>query len=101
MQVWKTRKEKATVDTTKVIEVLTTPPYHRLPLDGGAEDERALRCRVHRQDQGRIGAGGLGRLLEQQRAAFDYAGMLATVIALIVVSLIVDMVSASARRSLR
>ena len=28
MQVWKTRKEKGTVDTTKVIEVLTTPPYH-------------------------------------------------------------------------
>lgn len=50
---------------------------------------------------GVVGAGGLGRLLEQQRAAFDYSGMLATVIALIVVSLFVDMVSASARRSLR
>jgi phosphonate transport system substrate-binding protein len=25
--VWKTRKEKGTVDTTKVIEVLTTPAY--------------------------------------------------------------------------
>ena len=50
---------------------------------------------------GVVGAGGLGRLLEQQRAAFDYSGMFATVIALIVVSLFVDMVSASARRSLR
>ena len=28
VQVWKTRKEKGTVDTTKVVEVLTTPPYH-------------------------------------------------------------------------
>jgi phosphonate transport system permease protein len=50
---------------------------------------------------GVVGAGGLGRLLEQQRAAFNYSGMLATVIALIVVSLLVDLISASARRSLR
>ena len=50
---------------------------------------------------GVVGAGGLGRLLEQQRAAFDYAGMLATVLALIGVSLFVDLVSSSARRSLR
>jgi phosphonate transport system permease protein len=50
---------------------------------------------------GVVGAGGLGRLLEQQRAAFDYSGMLGTVIALIVVSLVVDLASASARRALR
>lgn len=50
---------------------------------------------------GVVGAGGLGRLLEQQRAAFDFQGMLATVVALIVVSLLVDGVSAWARRSLR
>lgn len=50
---------------------------------------------------GVVGAGGLGRLLEQQRAAFDFQGMLATVIALIVVSLLVDGISAWARRSLR
>jgi len=50
---------------------------------------------------GVVGAGGLGRLLEQQRAAFDYPGMLATVMALVVVSIAVDLVSASARRSLR
>jgi len=50
---------------------------------------------------GVVGAGGLGRLLEQQRAAFNYRGMLATVIALVVVSVVVDLVSAAARRSLR
>ena len=50
---------------------------------------------------GVVGAGGLGRLLEQQRAAFNYRGMLATVIALVVVSVVVDLISASARRALR
>jgi len=50
---------------------------------------------------GVVGAGGLGRLLEQQRAAFNYRGMLATVIALVVVSVVVDLISASVRRSLR
>jgi phosphonate transport system permease protein len=50
---------------------------------------------------GVVGAGGLGRLLEQQRAAFNYRGMLATVLALVVVSVAVDLVSAAARRSLR
>ncbi len=50
---------------------------------------------------GVVGAGGLGRLLEQQRAAFDFNGMLGTVLALIVVSLFVDGISAWARRSLR
>jgi phosphonate transport system substrate-binding protein len=28
MQVWKARKTAGTVDTTKVLEVFTTPPYH-------------------------------------------------------------------------
>ncbi|MEX2659367.1 MAG: ABC transporter permease subunit [Acidimicrobiales bacterium] len=50
---------------------------------------------------GVVGAGGLGRLLEQQRAAFDFQGMLTTLIALVVVSLLVDGTSAWARRSLR
>ena len=50
---------------------------------------------------GVVGAGGLGRLLEQQRAAFDYPAMLTTVLALIAVSVAVDLVSAAARRSLR
>lgn len=50
---------------------------------------------------GIVGAGGLGRLLELQRAAFDYAGMTTTVMALIAVSVLVDLISASARRALR
>jgi len=50
---------------------------------------------------GVVGAGGLGRLLEQQRAAFNNRGMLATVIALVVVSVVVDLISASVPRSLR
>lgn len=50
---------------------------------------------------GVVGAGGLGRLLEQQRSAFDYGGMVGTVFALIAVSVLIDLVSASARRSLR
>jgi len=50
---------------------------------------------------GVVGAGGLGRLLEQQRAAFNYPGMLATVLTLVAVSVAVDLVSASARRTLR
>jgi phosphonate transport system permease protein len=50
---------------------------------------------------GLVGAGGLGRLLAEQLAAFDRAGALTTVIALIVLSAAVDLVSAAARRSLR
>lgn len=50
---------------------------------------------------GVVGAGGLGRLLEQQRAAFDYSGMLATVLALIALSVFVDAMSSAVRRSIR
>lgn len=50
---------------------------------------------------GVVGAGGLGRLLEEQRAAFDYAAMAGTVLGLVMVSLLVDLVSISVRRSLR
>ncbi len=46
---------------------------------------------------GVVGAGGLGQLLEHQRAAFNYQGM----IALVVVSVVVDLISSAARRSLR
>jgi len=49
---------------------------------------------------GVVSAGGLGRLLEQQRAAFDYPDA-TSVLALIAVSVAVDLVSAAARRSLR
>ena len=45
---------------------------------------------------GVVGAGGLGRLLEERRAAFDYQGMLSVVIALFVISLLVDIASAAA-----
>lgn len=48
-----------------------------------------------------MGAGGLGRLLAQQLAGFDYAGALVTVLALVVLSAVVDLISQTARRSLR
>ncbi|MFE7629548.1 PhnE/PtxC family ABC transporter permease [Kocuria sp. NPDC057446] len=50
---------------------------------------------------GIIGAGGLGRLLEDQRVAFDLAAMAGTVLALIVLSALVDMISTAIRRTLR
>jgi len=50
---------------------------------------------------GVVGAGGLGRLLEEQRAAFDHRGMLCVVLVLLVLSLMVDFVSAAARRTWR
>jgi phosphonate transport system permease protein len=50
---------------------------------------------------GIVGAGGLGRLLEERRAAFDYQEMMSVVIVLIVISLLVDLASASARRAWR
>lgn len=50
---------------------------------------------------GVVGAGGLGRLLEDQRVAFDYGGMAATVLALIILSALVDLVSTAVRRTLR
>lgn len=43
---------------------------------------------------GVVGAGGLGLLLEERRAAFDYSQMLCIAIALIVLSVIVDACSA-------
>lgn len=50
---------------------------------------------------GVVGAGGLGRLLEEQRAAFNYAGMVTTVLALIAVSVLVDFASTRVRAVLR
>jgi phosphonate transport system permease protein len=50
---------------------------------------------------GLVGAGGLGRLLAEQNAAFDEAAMLTTVIALIVMSLAIDVVSARVRAAIR
>ena len=50
---------------------------------------------------GLVGAGGLGRLLAQQLAAFDYRGVVATLMALVALTLLVDVVSSAVRRSLR
>ena len=50
---------------------------------------------------GVVGAAGLGRRLAEQSARFDHDGMVATVIALFVVTLGVDLVSAGVRRALR
>jgi phosphonate transport system permease protein len=50
---------------------------------------------------GVVGAGGLGLLLEQQLASFDYAASLTTVATLIVLTLVVDLGSAGLRRALR
>jgi phosphonate transport system permease protein len=50
---------------------------------------------------GVVGAGGLGLLLHQQLAAFDYSGALATLLTLVALTLVVDIVSAMVRRILR
>jgi phosphonate transport system permease protein len=50
---------------------------------------------------GVVGAAGLGRRLDQQTSAFDYDGILATIVALLVVTIVVDISSAAIRRSLR
>jgi len=50
---------------------------------------------------GLVGAGGLGRSLTQQLASFDYQAVLATLIVFIVITFIVDIISASARKTLR
>lgn len=50
---------------------------------------------------GVVGAGGLGRLLEQQRAAFDYPAMTTTILALVAVCVLVDLISLAARATTR
>lgn len=50
---------------------------------------------------GLVGAGGLGRLLTEQLSSFDYRGVLATLTAYVVLTFLVDMVSAAVRRDLR
>lgn len=50
---------------------------------------------------GFVGAGGLGRLLTEQLSSFDYSGVLATLLALLVLTFIVDMLSTAARRAIR
>ena len=50
---------------------------------------------------GLVGAGGLGQLLARQTAAFDWSGLLATVLAVVALTLLVDLLSALARRACR
>jgi phosphonate transport system permease protein len=50
---------------------------------------------------GVVGAAGLGRRFEDQTSSFDYDGIVATIGALFVVTIIVDFASAAIRRSLR
>ena len=50
---------------------------------------------------GLVGAGGLGQLLARQTAGFDRPGVTATLLALVVLSLLVDLLSTAARRAVR
>lgn len=50
---------------------------------------------------GVVGAAGLGRRLDEQTSSFDYDGILASILALLVVTVVVDVASASIRRSIR
>ena len=50
---------------------------------------------------GVVGAGGLGRLLEQQRSAFDFDRMAATLLVFVLLTVLVDQLSGAIRRSLR
>lgn len=50
---------------------------------------------------GVVGAAGLGRRLDEQTSSFDYDGILATIVTLIVVTVAVDLAGAAIRRSLR
>ena len=50
---------------------------------------------------GVVGAAGLGRTIAEQSARFDYDGILASIFALIVVTVLVDLVSSGIRRTIR
>ncbi|MFB8788357.1 MAG: ABC transporter permease subunit [Potamolinea sp.] len=50
---------------------------------------------------GLVGAGGLGRLLTEQLSNFDYKGLVTTLIVFISLTFLVDLISASVRKSLR
>ncbi len=50
---------------------------------------------------GLVGAGGLGRVLSERMSSFDYQGVLTLLLAYVVLTFLVDMVSALARRDLR
>lgn len=50
---------------------------------------------------GLVAAGGLGRLLQEQLSAFDYRGVVATLMTLICLTILADVVGASIRRAIR
>lgn len=50
---------------------------------------------------GLVGAGGLGRTLTQQLSAFDYQGVLTTLLIFVTLTFLVDLISATARKSFR
>jgi phosphonate transport system permease protein len=50
---------------------------------------------------GVVAAGGLGRILQDQKTSFDFRGMVTTICALIIVTWFVDRISAVLRASLR
>lgn len=50
---------------------------------------------------GLVGAGGLGRVLTEQLSSFDYSGMIVTLSGFVLLTFLVDWLSAILRRSLR
>jgi phosphonate transport system permease protein len=50
---------------------------------------------------GLVGAGGLRRTLTDQLSAFDYQGVLTTLVVFVGLIFLVDLVSAAARRAFR
>jgi phosphonate transport system permease protein len=50
---------------------------------------------------GLVGAGGLGRVLTEQLSSFDYRGTIVTLGGFLVLTFLVDAISAQVRRSLR
>ncbi|MEM9162789.1 MAG: ABC transporter permease subunit, partial [Cyanobacteria bacterium P01_F01_bin.4] len=50
---------------------------------------------------GLVGAGGLGRQLTEQLSSFDYPGLTVTLVAFVLLTFLVDMISALMRKSLR
>jgi phosphonate transport system permease protein len=50
---------------------------------------------------GLVGAGGLGRLLTEQLSSFDYRSLIVTLVCFVILTFLVDWLSATLRRSLR
>ncbi len=48
-----------------------------------------------------VGAAGLGRTIRDQAVRFDYDGILASIVALVLITLFVDAISSSIRRTIR